>query len=133
MPIWLRRPAMNLRPAGSRVIVPIARVCTIRCALDRLSTSWLNASVSRSTAAPTGWRLALVAVQEPVGRGSANLRGQLPAKVHRIADTGVHPLPTQRGMHMRGVPGDEHLAHAVALSLLAFGQEPRAQRISVMP
>ena len=27
---------------------------------------------------------------------------------------------------MRGVPGDEHPAHAVVLSLLAFGQEPRA-------
>ena len=56
MPIWLSRPAMNRRPAGTRVIAPMARPWTIRCTLDRPSTNWLNASVNRNTAAPTGSR-----------------------------------------------------------------------------
>ena len=95
-------------PAGSASIAVTATRRSARRIALVPSTSLLNASVIRSTRVPTGCALGLIAVQQ-AGRGrAADGLGELPAKVHRIADAGVHALPTERRVHVGGVAREEH-------------------------
>ncbi len=71
--------------------------------------------------------LRVVRVQQ-AGRGPAlDGRRELPAEVHRVLHAGVQPLAAEREMDVRGVPGQEHPALAVALREAGRAAEPRQQ------
>ena len=51
--------------------------------------------------------LGVVGVQQALRRRPVDHLGQLPSEVHRVLHTGVEALPTDRGMHVRGVAGQQ--------------------------
>ena len=61
--------------------------------------------------------LGVVAVEEAFRRCPVDHLGQLPAQVHRILHAGVEALSTVRGMHVRGVAGQQHPSVAVGRGL----------------
>ena len=52
--------------------------------------------------------------RDPARRRARDLTGDLPAEVHRVEQPGVHPLPTRRGHHVGGVPGQQATPGPVA-------------------
>src|SRR5262245_25246432 len=51
--------------------------------------------------------LRLVGIEDLMIRALLENCGQLPRQVHRITDTGVHPLPADRTVHVCGVAEEE--------------------------
>src|SRR5437762_735928 len=61
----------------------------------------------RDQAARKADPLRLVAVEDARRRSSAYRRHQLPREVHCVADPGVHPLPANRAVDVRGIADEE--------------------------
>ena len=68
--------------------------------------------------------LGVVGVEEALRRGPVDHLGQLPAQVHRILHAGVEALPADRGVHVRGVAGQQHAPVAVGRRLPGHVGEP---------
>src|SRR5262249_17576229 len=49
-----------------------------------------------------------VCVENPVTGASVQHRGQLPREVHGVPDAGVHALPADRAVNVRGITHEEH-------------------------
>ena len=52
--------------------------------------------------------LGVVGIEQAFRRCPVDHLGQLPAQIHRILHAGVETLSTDRGMHVRGVAGEQH-------------------------
>lgn len=59
----------------------------------------------------------VIAVQQRHASVTAYHAGQFPAQVHRVADAQIQALPSQRGMHVRSVAGQQHAAVAIGAGL----------------
>ena len=68
--------------------------------------------------------LSVVGVQEAVRRCPVDHLGQLPTQIHRILHCGLEALRTVRGMHVRGVAGQQDPPVAVGRGLPAHVGEP---------
>ena len=55
-----------------------------------------------------------------------NGASQFPAQIHRVTDTGVHPLPTEGRVHVRGIPRQQNPTHPVVPRQPVFAEEPRS-------
>jgi hypothetical protein len=68
--------------------------------------------------------LGVVGIEEAFRRCPLDHLGQLPSQIHRILHTGVEALSTHRGMHVRGVAGQQHPSLAVGRGLPGHVGEP---------
>ena len=68
--------------------------------------------------------LGVVGIQEAFRRRPLDHLGQLPSQIHRILHTGVEALSTVRGMHVRGVAGQQDPSLAVGRGLPRHIGEP---------
>ena len=68
--------------------------------------------------------LGVVGVQQAVRRVPLDHLGELPAQVHRILHAGVEALSAHRGMHVRGVAGQQDASVAVGRGLPGHVGEP---------
>ena len=68
--------------------------------------------------------LGVVGVEEAFRRCPVDHLGQLPSQIHRILHTGVEALSTVRGMHVRGVAGQQDPSVAVGRGLPGHVGEP---------
>jgi hypothetical protein len=66
----------------------------------------------------------MVRVQEAFRRRPLDHLGQLPSEVHGILHTGVEALPADRGMHVRGVAGQQDPSIAIRRGLSRSVREP---------
>ena len=66
----------------------------------------------RDDAVLDGAPLGLVALEQARPTPALQDGGELPAEVDGVADPGVEPVPAERRVEVRGVPGEEHPAHA---------------------
>ena len=75
----------------------------------------------------------VVGVEEALGRRRVDHLGQLPSEVHGVLHPGVEALTTLWGMHVRGIPGQQHTAAAVGHRLARHVGEPRDPPGAVHP
>ena len=68
--------------------------------------------------------LGVIGIQEAFRRCPLDHLGQLPSQVHRILHTDVEALSTHRGMHVRGVAGQQDPSVAVGRGLPRHVGEP---------
>ena len=68
--------------------------------------------------------LGVVGIQEAFRRCPVDHLGQLPSQIHRILHTDVEALSTHRGMHVRGVAGQQDPSVAVGRGLPGHIGEP---------
>ena len=68
--------------------------------------------------------LGMVGVQEAFRRCPLDHLGQLPSQIHRILHADVEALSTHRGMHVRGVAGQQDPSVAVGRGLPSHVGEP---------
>ncbi len=66
----------------------------------------------------------VIGVQKAVRRHALDHLGQLPPQVHRILHAGVESLPAHRGVHVRGVAGQQDTSLAVGRGLTGHVGEP---------
>jgi hypothetical protein len=69
--------------------------------------------------------LGVIGIQEAFRRCTVDHLGQLPSEVHRILHTDVEALSTHRGMHVRGVAGQQDAPLAIRRGLPSHVGEPR--------
>ena len=69
--------------------------------------------------------LGVVGVEQALRRRPLDHLGQLPPQVHRVLHAGVEALSAHRGMHVRGVAGQQHPPFAVGRRLPGHVGEPR--------
>ena len=69
--------------------------------------------------------LGVVGVEQALRRRPLDHLGQLPAQVHRVLHADVEALPADRGVHVRGVAGQQHAPVAVGRGLPGHVGEPR--------
>ena len=68
--------------------------------------------------------LGVVGIQQAFRRRPLDHLGQLPSQIHRILHADVEALSTHRGMHVRGVAGQQHASVAVGRGLPSHVGEP---------
>ena len=93
----------------------------VRASGRRSATS---AMVLRSTRAATGWRSALVGIQQAFRRYPLDHLRQLPSQIHGILHADVETLSTHRRMHVRGVAGQQDPSVAIGSGLASQVGEP---------
>ena len=71
------------------------------------------ARVQSNAQAPIGMTLRGVGVKKILRRPTLDGRGELPAEIHRVADAGIQPLPSEGRMDMRRIAGEQHTALAI--------------------
>ena len=77
--------------------------------------------------------LGVVGVEEAFRRHPLDHLRQLPSQVHRILHAGLETLATVRGMHVRGVAGEQHASLAVGRRLPRHIGEPGNRGRTVDP
>src|SRR5260370_19791944 len=82
---------------------------------------------SRDQAPGEGDSFLLVAIEERCVRPTLQDSGEFPGEVHRVADAGVHALPTHRAVDVSGVAEQERTTLAETFGepmLHAPGRQP---------
>ena len=120
------RPTMKRRVGPNRTQQPDHPGLDARRSAERPRTSRLKRVGQREDLGADGVPLGLVAVEQPGRRPPVHGGGELPPEVHRVLDAGVHALPAERRVHVRGVAGQEHPADPVVPGLPALAEEARA-------